>query len=109
MHPSCEQPSCGPASTLESLPGALIGSASRGEESHELTLVKLLCVDTQARTEQAQRSTRCQAAATEEAPAAEALSQRLQIKLKSFDIGLLDLSVEEIMQVANNTGELGAC
>lgn len=71
--------------------------------------MKLLCVDTQARTEQAQRSTRCQAAATEEAPAAEALSQRLQIKLKSFDIGLLDLSVEEIMQVANNTGELGAC
>ncbi|KAK9834465.1 hypothetical protein WJX74_002271 [Apatococcus lobatus] len=58
----------------------------------------------QARTQQTERTTRCHAAATEEAPAEEALSQRLQIKLKSFDIGLLDLSVEEIMQVANNTG-----
>ena len=65
----------------------------------------------QAGLQQKQQAGLCRAAATEEAEATvapEALSQSLRIKLKSFDIGLLDLSVQEIMQVANSTGT-GAC
>ncbi len=73
------------------------------------TLYVTLFLSIQARNLKSQPRTRCQAAATEEAPtepaaAAEGLSQHLRIKLKSFDIGLLDLSVQEIMQVANSTG-----